>query len=273
MKQEIISDIRSDELIYSHGRHYIADGERFGPHYHEKCEMLFIIEGEVQYIIEGKSYTLKRGDVVLSRPRQIHSIRPANGTTYERHVILVDPKIIPHGVWDALKGGADVYHCAEGEIIEGIFERLDLYYGRFSDEDYETLVKNAAIEIMCNLSLMEADVPTEKRNATLAHALEYIHDNLTTLADIDEICSALYITKSYLHHLFNRYLQITPAKYITTKRLILARRRIRRGERPTEIYQSAGFCDYATFYRNYKRHFGYSPTQEGNTVSAEEIRA
>ena len=273
MIQEYISEITTDEIIYSHARFSIEDERRFGPHYHEKCEMIYIIAGDVHYIVEGKAYKLKKGDVVLSRPRQIHSILPADGTVYERYIMLIDPKNIPHGVWDALKIGADVYHCEEGEIIEGILERLDLYFGKFAPEDYEILAKNAATEIFSNLSLKEADVTTEKRNPTLSRALDYIRENLTEIKDIDEICSALYITKSYLHHLFNQHLKIPPAKYITTKRLIFARRRILKGARPTEIYQSAGFCDYATFYRNYKRHFGYSPTQEGKTESAEEIRA
>ena len=77
---------------------------------------------------------------------------------------------------------------------------------------------------------------------------------------------ALYITKSHLHHLFSKHLQLTPAKYITQKRLMLARRKLRRGEKPTAVFSDCGFEDYATFFRNYKRHFGYSPAEESKAV-------
>ncbi|MBE7034478.1 MAG: helix-turn-helix domain-containing protein, partial [Ruminococcaceae bacterium] len=64
--------------------------------------------------------------------------------------------------------------------------------------------------------------------------------------------------------LFSEHLEITPKKYINTKRLILAQKKIRQGEKPTQIYPKCGFSEYSTFWREYKNYFGYSPSEEAD---------
>ena len=36
------------------------------------------------------------------------------------------------------------------------------------------------------------------------------------------------------------------------------------GVQPTKACAQAGFNDYSTFYRGYKKHFGYSPMQKSD---------
>ena len=45
------------------------------------------------------------------------------------------------------------------------------------------------------------------------------------------------------------------------KRLSKAQQLIAMGKKPTEIYTECGFTDYGTFFRNYTKHFGFSPSQ------------
>jgi AraC-like DNA-binding protein len=85
-----------------------------------------------------------------------------------------------------------------------------------------------------------------------------------TLDGIDEICNELFITKSHLHHLFMKHLNITPKKYITSKRLAMAQREISFGAKPTDVYVKCGFSDYSTFYRAYKNQFGRPPSEKGD---------
>ncbi|MBQ7986571.1 MAG: helix-turn-helix transcriptional regulator, partial [Clostridia bacterium] len=99
-----------------------------------------------------------------------------------------------------------------------------------------------------------------KTNPVMYKALEYIDENLLTIESIDEICNKLFITKSHLHHLFIKHLNITPKKYITAKRLALARQEIYAGKKATEVCIKCGFQDDSAFYRAYKKHFGKNPS-------------
>ena len=66
-------------------------------------------------------------------------------------------------------------------------------------------------------------------------------------------------------------MQITPKKYINIRRLAKAQKLIRLGEKPSSIFLSCGFCDYATFFRNYTSYFGYTPSQENEIIAHRTI--
>ena len=93
-------------------------------------------------------------------------------------------------------------------------------------------------------------------NAVIMHATRYINEHITENLLLENICKELYITKSHLHRMFVTYLNTTPKKYITMKKLRLAQAEMQTGSHPTEVATRYGFENYATFYRNYKRHFG-----------------
>jgi AraC-like DNA-binding protein/mannose-6-phosphate isomerase-like protein (cupin superfamily) len=257
----VISLIKNDDVSFNHTVNENADPDIFSAHLHDRCEIIYLVRGDMIYTTEGKSYELKNGDIIISKPYIIHNIYPSKETVYERYDIIIDHKKLSDELWQKIKSGRDVYKCAGNDLIYETFAKMDYYYGKFGEEDYTRLINNAAEEILYNLSLMEGEEGVSV-NPIIDRALDYIRKNLTSIGSVDEICDALYITKGHLHHLFIEHIKMTPMKYVTSKRLMLARRKIRRGARPTEVFTECGFNDYATFFRNYKSYFGYSPSEE-----------
>lgn len=263
--------INSEELILHHSYTENTESKNFLPHYHEKCELVFLVSGEVSYVVEGKTYKLKKWDVVVSRPMQIHTILPEDGTDYDRFVAIFNPHILPREIWEKIKNGPDVYPSGAYDKVIELFAKLDFYREKFSDENFQPLAMAVITEIAFNLSLYDEEESGAFVNPIISKALEYIKDNLLTIESIEEVCASLYITKSHLHHLFTQHLQVTPAKYIMAKRLMLAQKKIKKGAKPTQIFSECGFTDYATFFRNYKNHFGYPPSLEGKITRSHEI--
>ena len=271
MKTKESIEITTEDIILHHSYSEQTDSKHFSPHYHEKCEIVFLVSGEVSYVVEGKIYNLKKWDIVVSRPMQIHTILPSEGTTYERYVALFNPHTLPKDIWEKIKMGPDVYHSGANDRIIELFTKLDYYREKFNDENFSALAKTVISEIAFNLSLYDEEEPGAFVNPIISNALEYIKANLLTIESVEEVCNALYITKSHLHNLFTRHLQVTPAKYIMAKRLMLAQRKIKKGAKPTQVFSECGFTDYATFFRNYKEHFGYPPSLEGKIIRSHEI--
>ena len=56
-------------------------------HEHEFYEILFFLSGNVSYIIEGRTYQLRPGDILLTNNRDIHRPVIQPGRPYERYVI------------------------------------------------------------------------------------------------------------------------------------------------------------------------------------------
>lgn len=65
-----------------------------GFHNHDFYEIYFFISGKVTYIIEGKSYSAKPGDIFLINNREVHKPVMEYGCVYERIVIWIDPDFI-----------------------------------------------------------------------------------------------------------------------------------------------------------------------------------
>ena len=262
MERRLISIGQNEHISYNHSVNTKPDQSLFTPHMHDRCEIIYLVRGDMSYVAEGRAYELKAGNVVISRPSVVHNIFPRASTVYERYDVLVDHKQLPESLWRKIKSGRDVYKCAGNDLILELFSKLDHYYGKFDEGDYANLLFSITEEVLYNLSLMEGESEVAV-NPIIDSAIHYIHENLTGIRSIEEVCDALYITKGHLHHLFIKHMNMTPLNYITSKRLALARKKIRRGGKPTAIFTECGFNDYATFFRNYKAYFGYTPTEEG----------
>ncbi len=94
------------EKIFT-SRQYMKSGDDFelfhykdeppldiGFHNHDFYEIYFFISGKVTYIVEGKSYNAKPGDIFLINNREVHKPVMEYGCVYERIVIWVDPDFI-----------------------------------------------------------------------------------------------------------------------------------------------------------------------------------
>lgn len=78
-----------------------------------------------------------------------------------------------------------------------------------------------------------------------------------------ELCAATGISHPTLQRIFIEWFGIPPARYLTLKRLYLARRRLgsRQYETVGEVAASCGFWELSRFSRRYKNLFGVAPSQ------------
>ena len=264
--------IESDSFILNHSVIYSPEAEDFPSHFHEGWELLFFLRGDMVYSIHGRSYRLRRGDLVLSRPTVLHRIEPSASEKYERVNVIFDAGMIPRSILERIPEEVDVFSFGPAGRIYDIFESIDTYKESFSGEELSLLVGNLLTEVVYNLAISGGYATGQTAvNPLIAEALAYIDENLTVIKGVDEICEHLYITKSHLHHLFTKHLGVTPKRYVNSKRLLLAQRMIRQGHRATEVASAVGYSDYATFFRGYKSYFGYSPSDENTRISLDAI--
>ena len=260
----------SSDLLIKYGEFHQISISGYPSHSHLVCELLYLIDGDVSYHIEGRSYKLKKYDLVFVRPGKNHYLTfSGSAAPYKRYNVLCDPAYFPKELYRSLPNDADVINFKDNETVRGIFEKLEFYSENIDLQSQKMLFCSLLCELFCHFSIAAKNPENRNQsisNPTLDAALEYIDENLTAIESIEALCRDLFITKSYLHHIFKDNLKISPKKFVNQKRLLLARRKIRRGGSPTEIYRECGFADYTTFYRNYKSYFGYEPKSEGNAT-------
>lgn len=62
------------------------------PHHHAFYEIIFVVQGDLFYEVEGRSYHLKRGDVILIDELQFHHGLIHHRQNYERYALWIHPK-------------------------------------------------------------------------------------------------------------------------------------------------------------------------------------
>lgn len=261
---------RSSSPMYSHiafhsPNTFPQDISRFSQHTHDIVELILFRGGQAFYDVEGRSYPLYANTLIITKPAEIHQIRLVGDATYERYDLLYNFKKHMPDLYPLLERLPDIMQLDEEHPIVQSFHRMDLYYQQLPPEEYSQMVDLLVREIFFNLVVIAREEDTSEslpENPLIRKAVAYIQKHIATLDGIDEICAALFISKSHLHHLFIEEMNITPKKYILSKRLTLAKMLLRSGENPTDVFPQCGFQNYTTFFRCYKNFFGYCPSEE-----------
>jgi len=263
LKQVTYSEVETADFYYGH-----TVGEDFftniPAHTHNRCELLFVTKGNITYVVEGKNYQITKNSLIISRALEAHAIIPNEPTEYDRYDIVFDETKCGAEVYQKIPKGVDVIKLHGNDLVCGLFKKMEYYCGNAEGEILENLLKNLTEEILFNVALIAQDQTvssTSTANPVILDAIAYINENITDSLSIEEICEALYITKSYLHRLFVTQLNTTPKKYIMIKKLRMAQADLLAGGHPTEVAAHYGFANYATFYRNYKQYFGVVPSE------------
>ena len=92
--------------------------------------------------------------------------------------------------------------------------------------------------------------------------IAYVNENLTKNLTVKDIATHSHLSPSQLSRIFKNLSGTSVHEYILTKRLILFHEKLKNGMGAIEACAECGFRDYSSFYRLYKKRFGYAPTKK-----------
>lgn len=97
--------------------------------------------------------------------------------------------------------------------------------------------------------------------------INFINLHIKDDISLEEIAQGFYISKPSLCRIFKKATGTTVWDYIITKRLINARHLISSGVSATNACYASGFNDYSVFYRAYRKKYGCSPINGGQSLA------
>lgn len=254
-----------------------TDLEEMDYHYHEFDKIMIFMKGHVTYMIEGTSYELKPYDIVLVNHNDIHKPLVDTSVPYERMIVYVSPGFITHYVSDsynlnfcfeqAQKEHSHVLraHGGDRHPLLKISKELE---SSFLDTGYACELQRQLLFLQFMIQLNRAALSdsleylnTTSGNDKILQIMTYINGHLTEELSMERLAALFYISKFHMMRLFKEETGLTIGKYITQKRLLLAKDKILEGVPITQVCFDCGFRDYSAFSRAYKGLFGISPKQ------------
>ena len=262
MADKVFCNYSDSVMFCSHILRDLDERSFYASHSHNNIfELIYIKSGDLIYGVEGKEYHAKSGNILITRPNEEHYLYSYSNVVYERYDVLFNENMLGFAFLDKLSNELPPINVEHNRAIKKLFDKFDFYSGMLSGNELQVIFHGIVKEI-CIIILLELAEKTPKvtENKTVLDALDYIDANLLNINSVEDISSALFITKSHLQHMFSKHLGKSPKKYVIEKKLSLARREINQGAKPTEVYIHYGFSEYSSFFRAYKKAFGQPPS-------------
>ncbi len=255
-----------------------AKFEGVAVHQHDFYEVYFFISGNVEYSVEGKSYLLKEGDLLLINPLELHQPRIGpDQNPYERIVLWINKTYLSRlctnntslsqcfdntnpqhtNLLRLTKAQQNYISSKLSELIE---ETRSAHYG--SDLAAEAILTRFLVELNRLTLSSEKKVDTDKTTTPLvSEVLSYINQHYCEKISLSTIADEFFVSKYYLSHAFHSVVGTSVNRYITLKRLINAKQMLSSGIKPTTAAIHCGFNDYAGFYRAFTAEYGITPKE------------
>lgn len=188
-------------------------------HHHDFYEIFFFVSGGLSYIVEGKSYIIKPGDILLINDKEIHKPIIEGGSTYERYVLWVNPELLTkYSTKDS-----NLLTCFEStlenrhNLLRPRAEMRSVLKEILSKLSRACTGTTFGSDILMELYLIELLVFLNKEyiardmnditedliyDSKISDIISYINDNLSEDLSLENLASKFYISKYHLLRLF-----------------------------------------------------------------------
>ncbi|MCD8086562.1 MAG: AraC family transcriptional regulator [Clostridiales bacterium] len=246
--------------------------EEIGYHYHEFDKVLFFYAGEVTYLVEGRVYDLRSGDVLLIPHHQIHQPIIRSAQPYERRLLWLSPELLTeYGLSpcfdEAAATGSHLLRSGQEGRVEALrlAEELEEAEGSAAFAS-ALLARTYCIQLLIALNRayggQKAQDTAQGRNDPRVDAvLAYLRAHLTEDLSVDALAERFHISRSGLMSRFKEATGCTIHQYVVQKRLIRAAELLREGAPVRQAAADSGFQDYSTFLRAFRKRYGVSPRE------------
>jgi len=236
------------------------------PHIHHHFEFLYILEGTVDVIIEGKTYILNKNEAAMMMPYEIHEFKTKESSDVfvigfpakyiSEHKKEFEGKTLKNPV---MKIGS-VFREMLNEFVKSaehdIFQRKSIIYKSISAilKDNE-LIKSSALQ-----------------SDTFREAILYIMENFKEEITLKKTAEFLGITPVHLSRMFSKKGGKTYSETVNIVRLHEASSLLMNTDLSIgEIAYQAGFGSIRNFNRIFEKYYKCTPRIVRNADNAMEI--
>lgn len=247
--------------IIHENRAYDVSNDSYEPsHIHSYYEIYVNLSGDVAFLHDRQIYAVQSGDVIISRPGDMHYCIYRSTCQHEYYCLWFEES----GSSDTLKD----------------FMKKDTFRGavRLADSDRAELfrllkaMENAkrdggiinTLQFLQLLALLSGQSePITKMAPSFSRRMDtvlmYIDAHLAEIRCSKEIADAAFISEATLNRLFREELHISVHRFIEAKRLLRAEILLKNGYSVTDACFSVGFSDCSRFIARFKEKFGTTP--------------
>lgn len=250
--------------IFIHSVNYVQN------HWHESLEILFVLNGNINIVLDDNAYNLSQEDVIVINANEVHTISSNDDNIILALQIPID-FIKPY--YEDIENIK--FNCKsillkdeDKHIVDDIRKILAKTMWTYSkdEEDCEIKIQSLVFELIYILCRNFKEIDDlynksgNKYSERLKRIIEYIDLNYKENISLSTLAEKEYLSNAYLSKFFRKYIGKNFHSYLSNIRLEHAVRDLIYSDLPiTEIALNNGFNNENTFFNLFKENYGQTP--------------
>lgn len=251
----------------------------FPMHWHDEFEIIYMLEGRLKVNIQGSSYLMEPGDIVVIPPDYIHDMGQVEEEYCHYGNIMFDLSLLEKNkdseiykkyILPFLENEyGDFYFKSDSEMAGKIgklcYELWDFRHEKYSTA--ELLVKGNLFRIIYELQsvLKKNRFTGDSQNEwieRLKPIFEFIRSNMAKDISVQDAADLCCFSKSHFMKVFKLVTGTSFLDYVKKCRLEYGYFLLLNSEKSVlEVGSECGFSNFSYFIRSFKSVYGLSPLQ------------
>ncbi|MFD2328893.1 helix-turn-helix domain-containing protein [Cohnella sp. GCM10020058] len=246
-------------------------------HWHDSLEINYVKHGEGMYLINGTTYPIRQGDIVLLSPSDLHRAFETRDlvlqvTVFDSALLAADqrydPELLAPFVEMGLRFGnvLDRDHPRMNELRAILMDMQEEHETQSSS--YRTIIRAQMARFLAYVnrhfsrSASPASIETRSKQPLVRSVLEAVHQDPARPWSLREMADLIHLSPSRFSAIFKQIVGMSPLNYCIEIRLGQAVHLLETTDRKIiDIAAECGFRNLSNFNRVFVQHVGKTPSQ------------
>lgn len=271
-KHENILHKRHFDLQFSIRFEVVEDVNFYSPfHWHNHIEILYVLEGKIDFKVEQRKYLLTEGDMIIINSEIIHSSKLCG---HARYILLQVPLSAFEGVYDEIENVV-LKEKPTNEESEKLFSYLSLMLKSVDDQRQENKIKFISLLYDFFYLLLTSYKVEQKKSGLSSYyginrispIMAYVEKEFRNKITLSEVAEILNVTPEHMCRLFKKYTDMTFNEYLMSLRISAFYQMLQNtNQKISVILEECGITNYKVFIREFKKTFGKTPEMIRNEM-------
>lgn len=222
----------------------------FEAHFHERFELLYILEGECDAVINGRIYNVKENDIVLINKFESHYYRQLS-KKIEAYVLVADDYYLS-GFYTEY-GGKVFSHILHNDRNN---KEIRILLEKWFENGTQSIIYNLGCFNLLLSKIIQCGMLSNKPDIAFNYinAITYINEHYMENITMQSVAKKMGYSEVYFSNRFNKLMGMNFRAYLNLLRVKKAKEMLSDGNKTIEeVALKVGFNNMATYYRALKR--------------------
>ncbi len=235
-------------------------------HWHDYFEIEMLVDGSAIHILNGKSYTLSKGDIYLLSPIDFHEIHPTSPGTTVMNIMFTEDLISDELLFFFFNSNENIIGHLNEKEYNFLYTIIDRAISEYAEKQLfsQNMVRNIIECIFITLG-RKFNLVSEKTTSdlsTMHKVLMHIHHHFREDPSLEETAIVAGLNPGYFSSVFHQFTGKTYKKYLTELKMNYAKKLLLSGNLSvTEICYNSGYNTLSHFLREFKKYYGTTPAE------------